>query len=152
MGHLISNLDEQFATLHRRSRNLIETIPLTLSYQRPAHLPRGLSCAEGILRSAAIVEQTFGGITVNLWDDPFEWTLPETLSTPGKIIEYLEEVEATRIRGFALFRDDDDLSKEIMSPAGKTLLVALLEDTLSRAQKHQRNAIATLETVRLENP
>src|SRR2546430_47263 len=109
-----------------------------------------MSCAEGILRSAAIVEQTFGGITVNLWDDPFEWTLPETLSTPAKIIEYLEEVEATRIRGFALFRDDDDLSKEIMSPAGKTLLVALLEDTLARAQEHQSEAMVTLEAAQSE--
>jgi hypothetical protein len=34
--------------------------------------------AEQILRSARIVEQVSGGITANLWDDPFEWTLPET--------------------------------------------------------------------------
>ena len=39
------------------------------------------SCGEYILRSAAAVEQTFGGITTRLWDDPFEWTLPEALST-----------------------------------------------------------------------
>ena len=54
------------------------------------------SCGEQVLRSAAIVEQTFGGLTANLWDDPFEWTLPETLSTSAKVIEYLNEVEATR--------------------------------------------------------
>jgi hypothetical protein len=35
----------------------------------------GDSCGEQVLRSAAIVEQSFGGLTANLWDDPFEWTL-----------------------------------------------------------------------------
>src|SRR5437763_17155261 len=141
MNQLISSLDEQFARLHARSQSLIKIVPEEKLYWQPRQSSGAFpvySCGEHLLRSAAAVEQTFGGITVNLWDDPFEWTMPETLWTPGKIIEYLEEVEATRIRGFALFRDDDDLSKAIMSPAGKTVHVALLEDTLSRAQKPQR--------------
>ena len=49
-----------------------------------------------LLRSAAAVEQTFGGITTRLWDDPFEWTLPEKLSSTDLLIGYLNEVEQTR--------------------------------------------------------
>src|SRR5947207_1532178 len=63
-----------------------------------------LSGGEHILRSAASVEQTFGGITSNLWDDPFEWTLPETLPTANKVARYLDEVDATRKHGFELFK------------------------------------------------
>ena len=104
------------------------------------------SCGEHILRSAAVVEQTFGGINANLWDDPFEWTLPETLKTPGSIMEYLEEVEATRQAGFDRFSDDGDLIKEIAVPSGETrLLGALLLETLARAAHHQGRAFAAFQ-------
>lgn len=143
MNQLIASLDEQFALLHQRSRDLIETIPGGRLYERA---PAGsLSCSESVLRSAAAVEQTFGGITTNLWDDPAEWTLPETLATPAKVLEYLGEVEATRRRGFALFKNDSDLLKEIMAPAGETLLVSLLLDTLARAAINLGHASAALE-------
>ena len=102
------------------------------------------SCGEHILRSAAAVEQTFGGITTNLWDDPFEWTLPETLSTPQSIMDYLKEVEDTRQRGFSLFGGDEDLIKEIAAPTGEMrLLSMLLMETLERAAHHQGRAFAT---------
>jgi hypothetical protein len=96
--------------------------------------------AEQIVRSARIVEQAFGGITANLWDDPFEWTLPETLSTKDKLIAYLDEVRDARERGFQLFQDDSDLLKSIMPPAGRTRLMTLLLDTLVRAWNHQLSA------------
>jgi hypothetical protein len=102
------------------------------------------------------VEQTFGGITATLWDDPFEWTLPETLSTPRLVEEYLSEVEATRRRGFALFHSDDDLSKEIAVPSGELKsLAALLCETLARAAHYQGRAYATFRLFsdeRLQNP
>src|SRR5947209_3332325 len=147
MDKFVSSLDEQFARLHARSIALIEIVPEEKLYWQP----RGssgtfpvYSCGEHLLRSAAAVEQTFGGITANLWDDPFEWTLPETLSTPARIIQYLNEVEATRQRGFALFASDDDLSKEIAVPAGeRQTLCALLVETLVRAAHHQGRAFAT---------
>ena len=44
---------------------------------------------EHIVRSAGAVEQTFDGITANLWDDPFEWTLPENLATPREVARVL---------------------------------------------------------------
>jgi len=106
------------------------------------------SCGEHTLRSAAIVEQTFGGVTTNLWDDPFEWTLPETLPTPDRVSGYLDEVETTRKLGFQLFKSDMDLVKEIMALSGPTQLFPLLLDTLARAAHHQGRAWATFEILR----
>jgi hypothetical protein len=110
------------------------------------------SSGEHLLRSAAIVEQTFGGITTNLWDDPFEWTLPETLPTPEKVAAYLDEVEASRKHGFDHFLNDEDLFKEIMAPSGSTEILPLLLDTLARAAHHQGRARATFEILRAAKP
>src|SRR6267143_3486723 len=153
MDKFIAGLDRQFAQLHSDSHKLIEAIsPELLYYQPPgtSNLSPAHSCGEQVLRSAAVVEQTFGGLTTNLWDDPFEWTLPETLSTPEKVSDYLREVEATRKRGFELFQSDDDLAREIMAPAGATQLQPLLLDTLVRARHYLGSAKATFDLVRAE--
>lgn len=148
MNKLLSTLDAQFAALHTRSGALVRVVPAEKLYWQPraagAGAPPVYSCGEHILRSAACVEQTFGGITSNLWDDPFEWTLPETLATPALVAGYLAEVEATRGRGFALVATDADLSKEIAVPTGEMqTLFALLCGTLTRAAHHQGRAFAT---------
>jgi len=147
MNQLISSLDEQFARLHARSQSLIKIVPEEKLYWQPRQSSGAFpvySCGEHLLRSAAAVEQTFGGITANLWDDPFEWTLPESLDTPARITEYLNEVEATRQRGFALFVNDDDLLKEIAVPSGAMqTLCALLLEMLERAAHYQGRAFAT---------
>src|SRR5712672_163326 len=100
MDKFIQGFDRQFARLHSDAHKLICTIPAHLLYSQPGQQTPGkshcrplLSCGEQILRGAGIVEQTFGGITTNLWDDPFEWTLPENLTTPDKVAGYLDEVE-----------------------------------------------------------
>jgi hypothetical protein len=147
MNKLVASFDNQFARLHSRSLALIEAVPEGKLYWQPRQSSGAFpvySCGEHTLRSAAAVEQTFGGITTNLWDDPFEWTLPETLTTPERVAEYLFEVEATRQRGFARFGSDDDLSKEIASPSGEMqTLGSLLLETLDRAAHHQGRAYAT---------
>ena len=153
MDKFIECLDRQFAQLHTGSYELIEAVsPDLLYYQlrqpRSAKSTPLHSCGEHILRSAAIVEQTFGGLTTNLWDDPFEWTLPESLPTPDKVAGYLDEVEDTRKRGFELFQSDADLLKEIMAPSGYTQLLPLMLDTLARAAHHQGRARATFEILR----
>ena len=146
MKIFISSLDEQFARLAARSRALVEAVPLEKLYWQPRPSSGAFpvySCGEHLLRSAAAVEQTFGGITTNLWDDPFEWTLPETLLTPLRVAEYLNEVEATRERGFALFGSDEELRKEIAVPSGEMRrLGSLLLETLERAAHHQGRAFA----------
>lgn len=151
MKQLLFSLDEQFARLHERSSALLAIIPVDKLYWQPRQSPGMFpiySCGEHLLRSAAAVEQAFGGITTNLWDDPFEWTLPETLTTPERVGEYLAEVEATRRRGFECLTSDSDLLKEIMIPSGeRQTLFALLMETLSRAAHHQGCAFATFRLI-----
>ena len=115
---VIASLEREFECLHLRYCSLTRATPDGDIYRQPkrANGRPVSSVGENVLRGAAVVEQTFGGITANLWDDPFEWTLPENLSTSGRLIEYLAEVEATRQRAFASFAQDADLLKEIMVP------------------------------------
>ena len=146
---IVRGLDEQFARLHGRSLALVRAVPAARRYWQPPRETAArtfpvYSCGENLLRSAAAVEQTFGGITVNLWDDPFEWTLPESLPTPETVARYLEEAETTRLRAFEFLRSDEDLSREIAAPAGEMrTLFALAVETLARAAHHQGRAYAT---------
>jgi hypothetical protein len=116
----------------------VQSVPPDLLFRHPPVV----SVGENILRSAAIVEQTCGGLTSNLWDDPFEWTLPETLSSPDLIVEYLSEVDLARQRAFSTIRDDSELSKFISDPNGERLLIGLLLETLVKAADFRGRAIA----------
>ncbi len=145
--NLIAVLGEQFEQMHATSCLFIESVPPEFLYYQPrvsATLPV-YSCGEYILRSGGKVEQTFGGITANLWDDPFEWTLPEALPRGSDIIDYLNEAEAMRGRGFALLKADADLTKGIVVPSGETpSLFDLIVGTLRYAAHYQGRAFATL--------
>ena len=143
MNESIDRLDAQFADLHTRSLDLIARLSSERLYAQPDGSTD--SCGEQILRSAAVVEQSFGGLTANLWDDPFEWTLPETLNASAKVAEYLNEVEVTRRHAFDSFKNDDDLLKEIMTPGGRTQLLPFLLDTLRRARHHHQRAVTIYE-------
>src|SRR5258708_27933844 len=97
MDKFIEGLDRQFAQLHSDLHKLIEAISPGLLYQQPPGKSSSLplhSCGEHVLRSAAVVEQTFGGITNKLWDDPFECTLPEPLPTPDNVTSDLHGADA----------------------------------------------------------
>jgi hypothetical protein len=127
-----------FIMLWLMPADLFYTVPRLDSTTAPAQ-----SFGEHLLRGAAVIEQTFGGITANLWDDPFEWTLPETLKTPELVGQYLSEVQETRRRAFDSFSSDEELSKEIMMPSGESRqLFSLLLQTLARAANHQGSAFA----------
>ena len=138
MNDLIAWFDREFARLEHAWRELIRATDDERLYQIDDKQNR--SVGKQVLQSARIVEQTFGGITANLWDDPFEWTLPETLTTPRKLLAYLDEVKDARRRGFELFQSDEDLLKTIMTPMGPTQVMSLLLDTLVRAGHHHLNA------------
>ena len=146
MNDLISWFDREFARLEHGWRELIQATDDARLYQIDNQ--QNLSVGEQVVQSARIVEQTFGGITANLWDDPFEWTLPETLSTSQKLLAYLGEVEDARRRGFELFQSDEDLLKTIMTPSGPTQVMSLLLDTLVRAGHHQLNARECLKKIK----
>lgn len=146
MNFFISVLNAQFERLHKRNCAFVSLIPVDKIYWQPRENQSGLpvySCGEYILRSAGRVEQTFGGIATRLWDDPFEWTLPEELNDNAKILEYLDVVETTRRNGFALFASDADLNKEILAPGGLKTIFALLLETLAFAENFQGRALAT---------
>jgi hypothetical protein len=96
-------------------------------------LARSARSHQNVLRSAAAIEQMCGGLTANLWDDPFEWTLPETLSNADRVIEYLSEVDLARQRAFNAI-DDGALTKYISVPSGEErLLIGVLLETLVKA-------------------
>lgn len=144
MSPLSAWFDTEFLRLQSEWRDLIQAIEPQKIYQRSS--ARELSPGEHVVRSAGIVERTFGGITASLWDDPFEWTLPENLTTAEKLHEYFDEVAATRQRGFELIKHDEDLMKEVMTPSGRMQLASLLLDTLVRARHHQIRAREILKT------
>jgi len=148
MKTLIQAFDHQFLLLHSRSREIVGKAPPEKLYWQPRELDALFpvnSCGEYILRSAGAIEQTFGGITTRLWDDPFEWTLPEELSTNDLILNYLDEVEETRKRGFGLFQSDEDLRREMPAPEKLKTIFALLLETIARAENFQGRAIAVFK-------
>jgi len=143
MDALLTAFDRQFAAIDKRSRELLALIPDGRLFERPPQAVESLvplSCGECILRSGAMVEKTFGGITTRLWDDPFEWTLPEKLSTADHIVNYLDEVEATRKKGFAYFSSDADLQARIPAPERLTSIAEILVATLDHAAHFQGRA------------
>jgi hypothetical protein len=135
MNPFITWFDLEFKRLEIEWRDSIEQLDAASFYSE--NQQQLSAAAEQILRSARIVEQVSGGITANLWDDPFEWTLPETLSTKDKLIAYVDEVRDARARAFQLFKDDADLLKTVMAPAGPTQLMSLLLSALVRARLQQ---------------
>jgi len=149
MTTLIEIFDAQFLKLHRRSFDFIKLVPPEKLYWQPreseALFPVN-SCGEFILRSAAAVEQTFGGIMTRLWDDPFEWTLPEALATNDLILNYLNETEETRSKGFAFFASDADLRREIPAPERLKSIFQILLETIARAEHFQGRAFAVFGT------
>ena len=150
---VIGSFDTEFQRLHERSCKLIEAIPVEILYGDSHASGDPASVALLVLKSAGVVEQTCGGITSNLWDDPFEWTLPETLSTSARIMEYLGEVEETRKHAFACFASDEDLLKKIATPSGEmSPLISLLLDTLVRALGFQGRAVAQWAAVPQNQP
>ena len=135
---IVNHLDLEFAELVRRLKDLVGTVPPDLLYRHPPEV----SIGENILRSAAVIEQVCGGLTANLWDDPFEWTLPETLSNADRIIEYFSEVYLTRQRAFNSILDDSALGKYISVPSGEPKrLISLLLETLVTASEYRGRAI-----------
>ena len=122
---IVQQIDQAFAALIVSLKDLASSVP-----------------RENLVRSAAAIEQMCGGLTANLWDDPFEWTLPETLSNAELIDEYLSEVDLARQRAFGSI-DDGALTRYISLPSGEAQrLISLLLETLVRASELRGRAIS----------
>ncbi len=120
---IVQHIDHAFAALIVSLKDLAGSVP-----------------AENLVRSAAVIEQMCGGLTSNLWDDPFEWTLPETLSNADRVVEYLSEVDLARERAFDAM-DDHALTKYVQLPSGRSqLLIGFLLETLVKASEFRGRA------------
>ena len=148
MKNILSAFDRSFLKLDTRTRQLLEKIPQDRMFEKPRQIANSMamfSCGEYLLRSAAMVEKTFGGITTRLWDDPFEWTLPEKLATHAAIIQYLDEVESTRLKGFSFFTSDEDLQRQMPAPEKLTPIAEIFIETLAKAEHFQGRAFAVFQ-------
>jgi hypothetical protein len=155
MGPLLASFDKQFADLDSRARALLSAMDDADLFARPREVTSTLtpsSCGEYILRSGAMVEQTFNGITTRLWDDPFEWTLPEKLSNKAAVLGYLDEVEQTRQKAFQFFASDDDLRREMPAPEELRTIHAILLDTIAAAAHYQGCAFALIQILTGDKP
>src|ERR1044072_221949 len=140
---LLDHLNDEFTRLIASLKQLVNSVTPDVLYRRPPSVTIG----ENLLRSAAVLEQTFGGLTANLWDDPFEWTLQETLSTAALVNEYLSEVDAARQRAFGAIASDSELRRNVSGPWDEPrLLFAVLLETLVKASDYHGRAVGTLKT------
>lgn len=150
MNLILTAIGLGFLSLDERSRALLSQVREHELFLKPRETKNSMapfSCGEYILRSAAMVEKTFGGITTRLWDDPFEWTLPEKLADKDSILQYLDEVEMTRRKGFSFFTSDADLGRQIPAPEKLTPLIDILLRTLARAEHFQGRAYAVFQMI-----
>ncbi len=148
MKTIIETVEEFFEDLHNRSEKTVGLFPYKMLFTKHSRVDLSSSqssAGELILRSAAAVEQAFGGLTTSLWDDPFEWTLPEELSTKEKVLEYLTEVRIARINGFRFFESDKVLYKEIPAPEELKTIAKVLIETLARAENFYGQAISLIQ-------
>lgn len=148
MDPMIASFDKAFRGLDVLSRELLSKCEEVKLFRKPRQIENSMamfSCAEYILRSAAMVEKTFGGITTRLWDDPFEWTLPEKLSDKAAIRQYLDEVECTRVKGFEFFTSDDDLKRRMPAPEKLMSVHEILLETIAKAEHYQGRAFAVFQ-------
>lgn len=143
MRNELESFETRFADLHHRLQELVARVPAERLYWQPretdALFPVN-SCGEYVLRSAAAVETTCGGITTRLWDDPFEWTLPESLATPELLAGYLDEVDEVRQRAFGFLVSDDDLRRMIPAPENLRTIFDILLDALIRGEHYYGRA------------
>jgi hypothetical protein len=139
MRTLIEDLGSQFANIDRCQRELLDKTPDDKLFWTPVSTADTLvlmSVGGAILRSAAMVEQAFLGMTRRLWDDPFEWTLPEKLSTKDSMSEYLNEVVDTRNAGLAFLTSDSDLSKQLPAPDALKSILAVLVAAVASSENY----------------
>lgn len=143
MEPITAAFDQQFLELHSKRIRLLDAADPQLIYAVATIVQRSMmshTFGEMLLRSAAVVEQISGGITARLWDDPFEWTLPEKLNTKELILEYFDEVETSRKRAFSFILSDNDLTRNIPSPEEFRSIALIFASAISKSSGHLAKA------------
>jgi hypothetical protein len=131
MRALLEQIEKEFLRIHDHSLALIDVLDADELYRAPDSSRNGGSCGEYLLRSAAAIEQMSGGLTTRLWDDPFEWTLPERLATPNDVREYFDEVLKALGSAFAFIKHDDELTRTLPAPERIRTLIEVLLSTVT---------------------
>lgn len=150
MRLLTDSLKARFEDIHATSVMLLEIVTDETLYQKPVMTENPFiigSVGEYLLRSSAVIEQTFNGITTRLWDDPFEWTLPERLSSVGAVRAYIDEADQAAERGFRFITDDEDLKRSIPAPTELKTLFNIILETIYRAAHFQGRAFSLFQVV-----
>lgn len=150
MREIIDELQKNFEAVILRSADMTKHISPEDLFRKPDRFEgtfEMFSFGEFILRSAAAIEQAFAGMTTRLWDDPFEWTLPEYMASPERILVYFEEVSETARRGFAFLKSDDDLMRQIPAPRELRTIFHILLSAYERAAHFEGRAAAVHQLV-----
>ena len=148
MRAVIDSFNGQFEKIDLRHRALLNVTSEEKLFWSPLPIADSmitLSVGGSILRSSAMVEQVFLGLTRRLWDDPFEWTLPEKLNTCAAIKDYLDDVLQTRQAGFEFLKSDADLAKLVPAPEALKPIGDVLVEALAKASRHLGTAEAILK-------
>lgn len=148
MRFQILDLDRRFRELKQCSEDLLARTGDSRLYflkTNEGHLRNTIG--DRILRSAGTVEQMSGGLTRRLWDDPFEWTLPERFPQVANVLEYLQEVEVARRTAFEYLASDDDLAKTLPAPVEIKTISEILLTTLDKAELHYSKAESILNSI-----
>lgn len=155
MDPILAAYDEQFALIDSRSHGLVSLLDERQLYEKPAGVAGSMepwSCGELVARSAGSIEKTFGGLSTRLWDDPYEWTLPEKLSTVASLQAYLEEVDLTRKKAMLLLSSDRELARMTPAPERLRSLAEILTETITLASHYQGRAFAVFRLVTGQRP
>ena len=140
MRALIGSIEKEFDALEDRLCSLIEHTFDEMLFWKPVPDEKTLielSIGGCVIRSAAMIEQVFLGITRRLWDDPFEWTLRESLPNREYLRGYINEVKKVTKEAFAHLKTED-LPKRIYLPDGNpTTIGKLLLRTILHAVHHR---------------
>jgi hypothetical protein len=150
MEPMIATFARQFDNIDAQCRELLDMMPGEKLFTRPVELNNSMapiSFGEFLVRSSGMVEQTMGGITRRLWDDPFEWTLPEALRNRDGILEYFDEVRSTRMDAFSFIRTDSELFREMPSPIAVRSLADIFIGTIARSHFYLGEAAAIYQIV-----
>jgi hypothetical protein len=144
MGPIVIAFDWAFDEISKGSRKLISNTPPEILFKDLRGYESTAMCSIGeyVVRSAAMVERAFGGLTRRLWDDPFEWTLPEELYSVPEIDKYLDEVDASRKSGLLFLHSDDDLSKQLPAPQKLKSIADILIEAIAESRHYQGRAFA----------